>query len=907
MRRKPEAATGALPEDGLLAQRLRSDCAAASNSPTCHTAALPAPLTDAEFGNVATAIVVGYCAVLAAASWMPHASSIAGDAVNSTGAAFSNGTGHLAGGVPHYDFLASPLVWDHPEPNFVISGGVAEFWSALTAIPLAGGLLLFTSLRYRFAAPVLFVSGFTVWMYNLALLSHATLNVYAFRVTLTSVMANAIAAFFLYGFLAAELEGLFAELECTKCRAKVAVFALAVVATCATRLPEYLGPGGGVKTLFAVQAPPVWLASGLAFALSRSTKREELRPGFRMVAAAGFWLSLAMLLSLCEVLSGTATVLSLRTVGFPALHIAVHVSEQIGIYLYGISVAFLHHVAVDPRPNASFKWLFAGGSSDAWYAVPYFYSGAGVPADERQDKAAAAAHAAAAVTVEEDARDREALRSRLEARGAAGNAAVDVEDLLDPAVRRFPHEFNRFLFENFAARGGGAAAGERGAGRLLLPVAHPSSEPLFLAFRHADCQDVLASSDFSGNPYPDGRLLALNTMDDRELHKRLASALHPFYSTAKARAAAAARVDELLGEIKAQLRGSDSGDGAAAGEVDIVPLLQRFHMRVSFDMMGCPCDEATVRRFVRYNRLIIELAAPLGGVGEGSGRRVRGLAARCADFASLAFNLARALPATLRLACRLGPAECWKLLRPDATVLFPPTFPASQTWSRSHCLPSVPLYFLELHQMSCDAVAAQAKPGAAPSPLAALAGCFGGRVTAEVLAVGVQLMVNMTTANLLANLLHRLMTEPPTQSPPPSPTDAADVARYVAEVTRLDASLQRNPRRAVSAANAYGLPAGATVLVLLGAGNCDPAVFGPDASTFRPARALADGARGGGFTYGVGRHSCLGRPVVQAEMQLLCERFVAAKLGLRVVRARRVDDVDVGNSGFESLVVASAE
>ena len=38
----------------------------------------------------------------------------------------------------------------------------------------------------------------------------------------------------------------------------------------------------------------------------------------------------------------------------------------------------------------------------------------------------------------------------------------------------------------------------------------------------------------------------------------------------------------------------------------------------------------------------------------------------------------------------------------------------------------------------------------------------------------------------------------------------------------------------------------------------------------------------------------------------VCERFVAAKLGLRVVRARRVDDVDVGNSGFESLVVASA-
>lgn len=56
--------------------------------------------------------------------------------------------------------------------------------------------------------------------------------------------------------------------------------------------------------------------------------------------------------------------------------------------------------------------------------------------------------------------------------------------------------------------------------------------------------------------------------------------------------------------------------------------------------------------------------------------------------------------------------------------------------------------------------------------------------------------------------------------------------------------------------------AGEYVAVDLHAANRDPGVFGPDADTFRPGRALAERARPWGLTFGSGPHLCLGRAVV---------------------------------------------
>jgi hypothetical protein len=255
-------------------------------------------------------------------------------------------------------------VWDHPEPNFVWSNAITEFWSVLTTIPLAGALLCWLGLRYRLAFPVMAVYVLTFLMYNFAFTAHATLWKPVFQLTLTSVMLNCFTAFWLYGFLATDLTCYVPKLEllgCGQCRAKVAVPSVAMVAFAAVNLPDSIGENGGVWTLFYVQAPPVWLATIAAWSLLLGSSRDDLRPAYKMVSHGGLFLSLAMFLSYCECRLTTRSVIN----GFPALHVAIHVSEQIGIYMYGLSLAFLQQVHVQPRRGARFSWLFG--------CVPYFH------------------------------------------------------------------------------------------------------------------------------------------------------------------------------------------------------------------------------------------------------------------------------------------------------------------------------------------------------------------------------------------------------------------------------------------------------------------------------------------------------------------------------------------------------
>jgi len=182
------------------------------------------------------------------------------------------------------------------------------------------------------------------------------------------VMTNCLSAFQFYGFLATDLAHILPVLErlhCWTCRKKVAIPTVALVALAALRLPDHIGPGGGVWTLFYVQAPPVWIASIVAVALQFASPQEILRPAYRMVSWAGLFLSIAMALSYIECSLGTDAVMTKTLYGFPAIHIAIHVSEQIGIYMYGLSLAFLHHVSVSSRRGAEFEWLW-------WGTVPYF-------------------------------------------------------------------------------------------------------------------------------------------------------------------------------------------------------------------------------------------------------------------------------------------------------------------------------------------------------------------------------------------------------------------------------------------------------------------------------------------------------------------------------------------------------
>ena len=90
------------------------------------------------------------------------------------------------------------------------------------------------------------------------------------------------------------------------------------------------------------------------------------------------------------------------------------------------------------------------------------------------------------------------------------------------------------------------------------------------------------------------------------------------------------------------------------------------------------------------------------------------------------------------------------------------------------------------------------------------------------------------------------------------------VARFVEEVLRLRSPLQRVFRVATRTTRlgGVGIPAGARVLLLLGAANRDPACF-PD-----PDRFDLDRDASGHLAFGFGTHVCLGSPLARLEARI---------------------------------------
>merc|ERR1712217_534920 len=90
-----------------------------------------------------------------------------------------------------------------------------------------------------------------------------------------------------------------------------------------------------------------------------------------------------------------------------------------------------------------------------------------------------------------------------------------------------------------------------------------------------------------------------------------------------------------------------------------------------------------------------------------------------------------------------------------------------------------------------DAAPVRLESNLAASPLEALkfAVCRGDVSLPEALVTIIQLMVNMTSANALGNMVLRLCTEDRPRD------DDESLDAFINEVLRLDAPLQRNPRR----------------------------------------------------------------------------------------------------------------
>lgn len=246
-----------------------------------------------------------------------------------------------------------PSAWDHPEPNYLVSHGIGEFWSVLTTVPVAGVLLTYQGIKYQYGTKIMRIYFVTCLMYTLAFTAHLTLQNLIFSTTVTAVMSNALLTFLQFSPIVHRF------LESIALRGAIVTAAECVLVAAVATLPYTLKENGGVWTLFIVQSPGVFLATILGSLLAWRSQSALEKQTFRLVTVAGSFLSAAMVLSFVECNIGFEHGFLMSMYGFPWLHIAIHVFEQIGIYLFGVGVACLHELMVlkPPRAEAEVRWL----------------------------------------------------------------------------------------------------------------------------------------------------------------------------------------------------------------------------------------------------------------------------------------------------------------------------------------------------------------------------------------------------------------------------------------------------------------------------------------------------------------------------------------------------------------------
>ncbi|MET3430406.1 cytochrome P450 [Actinoplanes tereljensis] len=174
--------------------------------------------------------------------------------------------------------------------------------------------------------------------------------------------------------------------------------------------------------------------------------------------------------------------------------------------------------------------------------------------------------------------------------------------------------------------------------------------------------------------------------------------------------------------------------------------------------------------------------------------------------------------------------------------------------------------------------------------LAAAHDADGERLTADELLANLALLLVAgfeTTTNLIGNAVVLLLDHPAYAD---KLRDDAELATaYVEEVLRIDSPVQLTTRRVARAAEVGGVtvPAGAELVLLLGAANRDPDRFAkPD--VFDPDRAGVSP-----LSFGAGAHYCLGAPLARMEAQValpaLLRRFPDLALAERPKRRARMN------------------
>lgn len=383
----------------------------------------------------------------------------------------------------------------------------------------------------------------------------------------------------------------------------------------------------------------------------------------------------------------------------------------------------------------------------------------------------------------------------------------------------------------------------------VIPVkGSPDGTPVFLVHRHDRVMEVIANHEcFSSNPWVGSRgLVTLNTMEKPD-HDRVYRLLKRFYSPM-----AIQGIRDMIHDLVVMHGQRFERDH------DAFMFAKRLHMHLSLNTSGISPtmdpEDPSIDEFIAYNDAAVRLAAPLGGVGmapkwsiQSVGRLLRGV------YASI--------PYLWQLVRRIGIRQTWTLIDPLKSVF--PAFPYTHCWDYPDILKVVPAYFCRLYDsMSIASV---------DSPAGALFSEIGKTITAsEAIATAVQLMVNMTTANAIMSYFYRKCSDPNISTE---------------DILSNDAPLQRNPRRAKSTTTigSSSIPSGSLVLLCIGVANM----------TCPSGGMMA--------TFGFGLHHCIGRHLVNMELQLVSEWLHDRRVNL--IRYDRLVDVDVGNWGFSSLEI----
>jgi cytochrome P450 len=187
------------------------------------------------------------------------------------------------------------------------------------------------------------------------------------------------------------------------------------------------------------------------------------------------------------------------------------------------------------------------------------------------------------------------------------------------------------------------------------------------------------------------------------------------------------------------------------------------------------------------------------------------------------------------------------------------------------------------------------------SDLLAVAKASEGKVTLEDvdnMVYALSLASHETTANAMLNGFYRLMQN--RHAWYDLVADRALIPGAVEEMMRFDSPTITHRRlcKADTEVGGVPIPAGATVMLILGAGNHDPVHF-PDPETFDIRRKNAIEH----LAFGKNWHFCLGAPLARFEMGLVLDKLLDAMPGMRLAEERLTYNPVVLFRGPDKLLV----